>query len=579
MFKGISETPLKAAFFCATILTACTVDEPGSHIIAGQCPDFTTPISSVQGDATDSPMLGRQVTVKGIVTLLESDHGLYLEQPRSDSDERTSNAVFIQATDLPTEVGIGSAISASGEVSEIGDGPYSLTAITDVDELIHCASDQALPLTEATLPLNGPGREALEGMRIAINDSLTVTDVFQFGRGNITLSGGGLQFVPTELVTPGRKAAMLRSKNKAFTLAARFTRDIDQPGLLVTGTSVENITGVLAHDGRDLRISLQSISLGPVADFAVPQIADPDTLRVVGMNLHNYFNGDGKGRGFPTQRGAETPKEFQQQRDRIGAAIEVLDPHAIAVMELENDGFGPASAAQDMISLANTMTGKTWAVTRPVADNTGDDAISVGVFYRSDRLKAIGPAQTLTGPEFERSRQPIAQLFQPLPIGETILVVVNHLKSKGSCPDSGENADQKDGQGCWNPMRTASAEKMSAWATSLAEAAGTGNILVLGDMNAYRNEDPVNAIRRAGFIELMDQSQERPYSFAYYGQHGTLDYAFSSAALVGKVQRAFIWNVNAALPDNMALPQPWLRFSDHDPVVVDLRLRQSKTSD
>ena len=115
------------------------------------------------------------------------------------------------------------------------------------------------------------------------------------------------------------------------------------------------------------------------------------------MNLHNYFNGDGKGQGFPTPRGAETNGEFQQQRDRIGAAIGSLDPHVLAVMELENDGFGPYSAAQDFIKLASMASQKDWAVTRPVEDNTGIDLITVGIFYRTDQLKAIGPAQTLSG--------------------------------------------------------------------------------------------------------------------------------------------------------------------------------------
>jgi predicted extracellular nuclease len=77
----------------------------------------------------------------------------------------------------------------------------------------------------------------------------------------------------------------------------------------------------------------------------------------------------------------------------------------------------------------------------------------------------------------------------------------------------------------------------------------------------------------------MDQDQERPYSYVFYGQHGTLDYAFSSKPLLHKVQQAFIWNVNTTLPADMALPLPWLRFSDHDPVVVDLSLRHSNTSD
>lgn len=120
---------------------------------------------------------------------------------------------------------------------------------------------------------------------------------------------------------------------------------------------------------------------------------------------------------------------------------------------------------------------------------------------------------------------------------------------------------------------------MTAWAKNIAASTGTGNILILGDMNAYRNEDPIDAIRAAGFTELMDKKQGQVYSFAYFGQHGTLDYAFSSDALLEKVQQAFIWNINAALPANMELPQAWLRFSDHDPVVVDIDLRQSNTSD
>jgi predicted extracellular nuclease len=125
-------------------------------------------------------------------------------------------------------------------------------------------------------------------------------------------------------------------------------------------------------------------------------------------------------------------------------------------------------------------------------------------------------------------------------------------------------------------MRRASAEIMSSWAKDIAASAGTENILILGDMNAYRNEDPITAIRQAGFTELMDQTQDLKdqtpaYSFVYFGQHGTLDYAFASKSLLETVQKAYIWNVNAALPARMPLPSPWLRFSDHDPVVVDLR--------
>ncbi len=523
-------------------------------------------------------MQGQQVTIQGIVTLVQDGKGLYVEEPASDTDPRTSNAIFIQSVNLPAGVEPGTLISASGMVMETGEQRDLLTALADPVEIVPCSSGNHLPLTDVSLPLDGVAREALEGMRIGINDRLVVTDVYRFEQGKLTLSGNGFQYVPTEVMAPGPATAGFIALNRDYALPVSLPENIQFPDLVVSGATIDQVNGVMAHDERGKRLALPSVPVFSEPDFTVPATTSPGTLRIAGMNLHNYFNGDGRGQGFPTPRGAETLDAFQQQRTRIGAAIGVLNPHVLAVSELENDGFGPESAAQDFIRLANDASQGAWAVSQPLADNTGTDAITVGLFYRSDRLKAVGPAQTLGGPEFEHSRQPLAQLFQQLPDGENLLIVINHLKSKGSCPDSGENADQDDGQGCWNPMRRVSAEKMTAWAKELAASYGTGNILILGDMNAYRNEDPIAAIRNAGFTELMDGSQPT-YSFAYSGQHGTLDYAFASDALLGQVEQAFIWHANAAFPTGTTLPQPWLGFSDHDPVIVELSLRHSRTSD
>ena len=309
-----------------------------------------------------------------------------------------------------------------------------------------------------------------------------------------------------------------------------------------------------------------------------PRPAVEESLRVVAMNLKNYFNGNGQGSGYPTPRGAKTAAEFDQQRERIGAAIRELQPDVIAVMELENDGFNNNSAAQDFIRLANVATSSEWSAVSRDGKKVGSDHITVGLFYRSDRLRTIGSAHTLTGPEFKRSRQPLAQVLQPLSGGENILLVVNHLKSKGSCPDSGVDTNQ-DGQGCWNDMRTRSANKMTQWSVQLADKSNSDNILILGDLNAYRNEDPIEAIRDDGFTELMDGKDHPVYSYIYRGKRGTLDYAFSSSALLDNVDNAFIWHVNTDIAEDKDHSQPWLGFSDHDPVVVDIRLRQSITSD
>jgi predicted extracellular nuclease len=567
------KTPLYAAFFCAIILSACASEPQQAQ---SQCNAPNTPVASVQGDGFESPMLAQTVTVRGVVSLIQGESGLYLEESESDSDPDTSNAIFIETTALTNDLEVGSLIAVKGTVTELGKRRDTLTALTNIAELSVCDSGQTIPLTEVKLPLDSRARESIEGMRIHMDGPLLATDVYGFGQGNITLSGNGVQVIPTEVLMPGTEAADLTRQNRDFALAVSLSESMELPEFLVSGSSIDQITGVMTHDGRGKRLFLQSGADFRSVEAPPPVIASAGSLRIVGMNLHNYFNGDGSGEGFPTPRGAKTLEDFNAQRSRIGAAIKVLDPHVVAVMELENDGFDASSAAQDFIQLANEATGKQWIASRPADDNTGTDKIAVGIFYRTDQLKAIGPANTLTGPEFKRSRQPQAQVFERLSNGEKMLVVINHLKSKGSCPESGEESDQKDGQGCWNPMRRVSAEIMSSWAKDIAASAETENILILGDMNAYRYEDPISAIRQAGFTELMDKTQDQKdqppvYSFVYFGQHGTLDYAFASKSLLETVQKAYIWNVNAALPARMPLPSPWLRFSDHDPVVVDIR--------
>jgi predicted extracellular nuclease len=117
------------------------------------------------------------------------------------------------------------------------------------------------------------------------------------------------------------------------------------------------------------------------------------------------------------------------------------------------------------------------------------------------------------------------------------------------------------------------------WLEALAKDAGTGKILILGDMNAWRDEDPIRQFADSGFVDLVELHSGLPqHSFLYWGQTGTLDYAFATPALVNNVKAAMIWNVNANWPAGMELPLPWLRASDHDPVIVDLDFSQAATS-
>jgi predicted extracellular nuclease len=526
-----------------------------------------------------SPLVGSNVRIIGIITAVNPGTGFYLEEPDSDDSSNTSNGIYVDNAALSLQVRPGEQWMLAGRVVETGPTSDTVTTLSAVSDHQLCASGLEVPQNFQSLPLDEGQREALESMQVSISGPLFITGVYGFSRGQVLLSGGSVLRNGTEDTPPGEAARAVNQRNDEHSI--RSSLGVSNGGLLHNGLSIESATGVFGHDERG---SLWLLDQVPVVQAKLPDrlpLADPELTRVVSMNLLNFFNGDGSGQGFPAERGAKTHEDFVKQSHRIQSAVSALQPGLIAVQELENDGFEPGSASDSLRELCSSATSAEWALVKSPHKRLGTDVISVGLFYRPDLLKAVGPAHTLDSAPFrDLSRQPLAQLFQERSSGLVFLVAVNHLKSKGSCPAEGENANQYDGQGCWNPARRQAAEALIDWLNGIARAAPTENILVLGDFNAYRREDPVQVFQPPGWSEAVAHASGLPqHSYVYAGQAGTLDYAFVSRALLPFLKQANIWHVNADWPPRVEMPLPWMRFSDHDPVVVDLDFNQSATPD
>lgn len=563
------------------LLPAC------SETPATFCAGEFTPVAAVQGDDYSSPLLDAPVSVTGVVTRVEPNRGFYLEEgvaTPSESASRglASRGLFVAARSL-SGVSVGQRVAVDGRVAETGSGQDTLTALIDAAVRATCAEGLELPLSAVRLPLEARQREALEGMRVAFEGDFVLADHYNLQNGEITLSADGPLRIPTEDAIPGTAAVEAARRNHARELEVNLPGP-DLPALSV-GAQVWNLMGVMGHDGREQRLLLESTPQTRAAHSPLDLPPARPYLRIVGANLLNYFNGDGRGGGFPTERGAQTPREFAAQRDRSRAALARIRPHLLAVQELENDGFEVDSAARSLLDLLNDTGDSDWAVVDPGRGPIGGDVITVGLFYRTGALETVGAPEILAGPAFTAlSRQPLAQRFRDRASGQELLVAVNHLKSKGRCPqsgpESGPDSDQGDGQGCWNRARVAAVQALTPWLEQLASDTATDHVLILGDMNAWRLEDPIRAFREAGYVELVEQRSGVPqHSFLYFGQRGTLDYAFASPALAQATRRAFIWHINADWPRAMDPPLPWLRMSDHDPVIVDLDFSQAATSD
>jgi predicted extracellular nuclease len=257
--------------------------------------------------------------------------------------------------------------------------------------------------------------------------------------------------------------------------------------------------------------------------------------------------------------------------------ITALDPAIIAAQELENDGFGPESAVQELADALNAaQPGARWT---PVASEgrPGTDQITVGLLYRADRAEAVGaPALATEGPFEYGSRPVLAQSFR---IGDSPVFTVAsvHFKSKGGCEDAqGADRDQDDGQGCYNAKRVESAEAMHAWLATDPTGSGSDRVVAIGDYNAYAMEDPIRVLRERGWVDapMATEDGHTPHSFVFDGQAGRLDHAMLSPSMSAMLRGAVKWPVNSDESIGFAYDGalgreagPW-RSSDHDPLLL-----------
>ncbi|MGO1499695.1 MAG: ExeM/NucH family extracellular endonuclease [Marinobacter sp.] len=569
---------------------------PASQVTAaGACGSSATPISKIQGDGDTSPLAGHKATVEGVLTFDARMNGgldgFYLQQAdgETDGNPETSEALFVYTSKTAGEPG--ERLRVTGTVKEF----HGLTELANVRSITACGS-APLPKAQVLTLLWPDALESLENMRVSLAQSLTVIDSWNLARfGELTLAAGD-QVVPTEYLEPGPQAAQIANRNRQQRILLDDGRHVRQPnptpwppdGLsgdntVRSGDKISELAGILDYRFEAWRIQPEKQPVFEAVNIRPSAPARPvePHVRIMSMNLENYFNGDGEGEGFPTARGAPTALALEIQHRRLIEALRRPDPDILAVTELENDGYGDTSA---IAQLALALGPKWTVVETPGAD--GSDQIRTGLLYRSDRIVAeTHPERLNTGLFNKKGRPPLAQTFRPEGQRLAIQVVVPHLKSKSCKGAEGGNRDRNDGQGCYAKRRASEAHALVKWIEQLPEIPDLAGTLITGDLNSYFREAPLQVLQRAGYTSMVHQfhpctaQQCDHYTYRYKGEKGSLDYALASASLKDRVLEARTWAINADeppalgykinLPDTIA--SPW-RSSDHNPVITDIRL-------
>jgi predicted extracellular nuclease len=157
-------------------------------------------------------------------------------------------------------------------------------------------------------------------------------------------------------------------------------------------------------------------------------------------------------------------------------------------MEIQNNGDSAVSYLVDALNAADRQP--TYAyVPKPAA--TGTDAIRVAMIYKPAVLTLVGGA--LSDGDGINNRPPMAQTFKLNANGAKFSLIVNHLKSKGSCGGGTTgDTDSGDGQGCWNATRVKQAQRLATYfIPAVTAAAGDARRAGRGRLQLLRHEDPI----------------------------------------------------------------------------------------
>ena len=238
---------------------------------------------------------------------------------------------------------------------------------------------------------------------------------------------------------------------------------------------------------------------------AAPDAVGGD-VQVGAFNVLNYF----VTLTVRTRRGATTPAGVRAagRQDRAGDRGAGAD--VVTLMEIEDTdstGYSPATP---------TARSPTWSAgsTPPPATTSGAtcrcptscyavdrDVIRSAIIYQNDVVQPVGdPVGLVDEDVWYNAREPQAQTF--VKDGDKFTVVANHFKSKSPGAPTGDNVDTGDGQGEWNGDRMRQAASLAAFADELRASTGDDDVVLLGDFNAYTQEDPIEVLREAGYTDL-----------------------------------------------------------------------------
>jgi predicted extracellular nuclease len=293
-------------------------------------------------------------------------------------------------------------------------------------------------------------------------------------------------------------------------------------------------------------------------------------LLICYMNLE-YYLVDNFGTGY----GPNSSADHQKQRTKTSQALAKINADIYALVEIQTGQGALAELAADLTK----NTGRNFTYINDGSTTDGSYTKS-GYIYCTDVVIPHGNMQH--NDTYVQNRKKV-QGFTEKASGEKFILSVNHFKAK-SGSGSGANKDQGDGQGSYNAARVQEAKSIISNYPTYTSTFGDEDFLIVGDLNAYGKEDPITTLTDWGMIDLHRTFHaDSSYSYVYQGTLGYLDHALCNSTLYPQVTGMTPYHINAPEKDTYTYDGSsndgtMFRCSDHDPILIGLRLGKDNTT-
>jgi predicted extracellular nuclease len=548
-------------------------------------------IHDIQGCTHYSPLTGKEIRdIEGIVTA-RSDNGFYLQDDRPDELNCSSEAIFVYTETYPN-VKPGDRLRIEGRVEEFIPGGIGTNNLP-VTELV--LSKQILLSSNNKLPdpveIGGSGRkipdhfidsdgmtifnpdrdgidfyESLESMLVTFSAGQVVRARDDYNEvvllpteftSNILLSPEGALMQQEDNMNPER---VILNLSKVNSKPINVGSSLDQP-----------VTGILDYDHGNFKIDTFGEINFSQRNISFPSIENrqANVLSLVSLNVENLSLDDGKVR-------------FSEFADMI--ANHLNTPDIVVLHEImDNSGSlddGTVTATEIielLIDKIKTTSGITYDYVQIDPKDNEDGGVPGGnirsvVLFRTDRNLSLSSSNLLpSNPSrigsdssvFKNTRKPLVVNFQLNNL--QIVVIATHLTSRSAdSPLYGQLQPISEPE---KEKRANEARIVNQFVQDLIRKAPDALVVVAGDMNDYPWSDTLRELR--GDNELLDLGELLPknerYSYVYEGNAFQFDYILVSQPFPSNGFRFYIPHINSLLDKA-------LQISDHDPVLMEMRL-------